>query len=709
MHILSNEQQAELYGPPSVTEEERELSFSLNDNEKSKLLDRESELIKIYYILYLGYFKQKAVQLRPELHTIKNDFEYIRDRYFPNSHCVIIQLTPNQKYKIYTKIFDVVAIKRFGASSALELEIFAKQAAVSQNRAVELFDEVIDWLRIQDIEIPSYNKLQEIVTTAFNKEKNRVISIADSVLSQKTQRLFKRFLTDSEQKQMFSYIRYEGRDFSKSELNKELEVFDILAGIANDVLPMIVILGIPNERIKYYAELFSEISLSRQKKRREAEFNLYLSCFIYYRYRSLVDYFGDAFIFHVDQIKKEAHEAANAQMLKVKSSMDDLMVEGAKILSFFTSDSKESFSSFAEAKNKAEEILGEDQLNNLITHMSRSKFEKDRYFWEFIDTCKSKITVTLRNILCRLKFVDTVDSGLLLQQVDRLKIEVEEKGLVETIDNRLAKKTKDYLYDPARNLIATRAEYHIYSLVSQRLHNTHWCLDSGIRYQPLEKMLVAENEVGALLECVNAEAIKKDVSGLLDDKLDELNKMLSLVPCRVKTKENESLILERHDGKHSWTIKKVKGTKIVNPKMFDSVPKTDITRVIFRVAQDSGFMDDILHRTGKKRTEKFEEKLIACIIANATRRGIYKMADLCPFSHDTLLRFEKNYLTVENVRHSCDTISNAISKLKIFGLYNYRPDYIHASLDGQKLHSRKNTKRVRYSSKKLWKGKRFVC
>ncbi|WP_028876910.1 Tn3 family transposase [Teredinibacter turnerae] len=705
MYILSEEQISELYSPPTINEDSRDIVFTLTDKEEKQLRHRESDLLQIYYILFLGYFKEKAVQLKPNIKELKPDFDYVRKRYFPSSGCKITPLTANQKYKVYKKIFSVVEIGKFDAEQEGRLTVFANNTVNKQSLPIELFDELLDWLRINSIEIPSYNKLQSLVTTVFNNEKDRVLGIVNTALSLKVQDIFKRFLVDAEKKQVFKYIRYEGRDFSKTELNRELEVFDTLSKVVQDVFPLIPKLNIPAVRIKYYAELFCELSISRHKKRHDAEFNLYLACFIYYRYKSLVDYLADAFTYHVDMIEKEARDSANDKILTIKSSMDDLMAEGAKILSFFSNNSESKFKTFAQAKKSAGDILSEESLDNLIRHMSRSRLEKDLYFWEYVDKCKGRVSGILRSILFRLNFIDTAESGLLFRQIEILKSEIEEFGHAQTIDKRLSKKTNEYLHDEEDKLISNRAEYHLYSLVSQRLFERHWLLRDSIRYQRMEEMLVAEDKVDTLLDDVNAETIKRNPSSLLDQRFDTLNELLKIVPQRVQSKENESLILERNGGEHSWTIKTVKDGKAVNHKTFNLLSKTDISRVIYKSAVDTGFLDDVRHRTGGKRPEYFEEKLIACLIANATRQGVYKMADLCEFSHDTLLRFQQNYLSLDSLRDACDTVSNAISKLEIFSHYNYREGFIHASLDGQKLQSRKNTKRVRFSSKNFGKGK----
>lgn len=78
MYILSEEQISELYSPPTINEDSRDIVFTLTDKEEKQLRHRESDLLQIYYILFLGYFKEKAVQLKPNIKELKPDFDYVR-------------------------------------------------------------------------------------------------------------------------------------------------------------------------------------------------------------------------------------------------------------------------------------------------------------------------------------------------------------------------------------------------------------------------------------------------------------------------------------------------------------------------------------------------------------------------------------------------------------------------------------------------------
>ena len=89
----------------------------------------------------------------------------------------------------------------------------------------------------------------------------------------------------------------------------------------------------------------------------------------------------------------------------------------------------------------------------------------------------------------------------------------------------------------------------------------------------------------------------------------------------------------------------------------------------------------------------------ACLIANGTNLGIFKMASLCDLNYTSLQTTEKNYLRLATIRAANDVVSNAIAKLPIFRHWDLCPNVLHASLDGQKFITEWDNIIARYSQK----------
>lgn len=709
MFILSEDQISALYSAPNIEDEFREEVFFLNDLERSQILPRESPSLQIYYILLLGYFKIHPIRLDVDQQFNLKDYEFIKSKYFPNEAISPIKLTANQKYKIYAKIFNVVSIKKYDDAREQELKNHAFNVATIHYDPLSLFEDVFEWLRVNDVEIPSYRQLQLIVSDAFNQEKKRITSKVDKLLSARHKLTFHRLLRDKDAKAIFNSVRYESRDFSVSSIKEELKTYEFLSDIFEEVKNIIPKLGISQGKIGYFAGMLTDISISRLKIKGDQEVNLYFLCFVLFRFNSSTDYLADALLQCIKAIDSDGTQYANERVLKLNSEIDDKIGSAAVILSHLYDHSIP----HEALRERAFKLLAEKDLKAVVEHMLKLNRDKANYYWEYVDKCKGLITNVIRSIVLKLHFVDAADNGALFAQLDSLKEDLKNIGEVQRIDNRLVRKTKKFIYDTSNNLLPVRGEFSIYRLISSRLQKSHWYVEGGATYQPLAGMLVSDEEweqnKKQMILNVNSAAMNTPPEILLRSNMGLLNERLERVARRIQSGENESVILEEKGGKYSWTVKRAKGSSAVNNRFFAPIPRTDISTVIYTAASSTGFFDEIKHLTGKKKSEDSIGVFIACLIANATRQGVYKMADLCEYSHDSLLRFQSNFLKVENLRKASDIVANATAKLSIFKHYNYRENYIHGSADGQKLNSRKSTKRMRFSSKYFGKGKGFFA
>lgn len=713
MYILSDTQIEKLYSPTNFTDSEREAYFSLDDKERAQMLQREAPILKIYYIMLLGYFKANPVRVDLDAGRNQEDFEFIRVREFPREKLKHAGLSAQQKYKIYEKIFSVVKIDRFGDSQRIELAAFIDHLSRHHYDTVSIFDEVIDWLRVNNIEFPSYRTLKLLITHAFNKEKARTVQQANALLSKKTLDKFSSLLLDDDSIEVFQGVRFEARTFSMPEIAQEIKVFDVLSDIFKEIRVGLPKLGISTGRVRYYASLVSNLSLQRLKLKSAAEFNLYFLCYVYFRYSTLIDYLADALTYHVRLIEQDGKQYAKDKIAGVREGMEDALVAVATAILVYIDEKIIDSQPIGHAREKVDNIIPRDELELMARHLLRSKIEKDTYFWEYVDKCKKPIATTMRSIVCRLDFVDAADNGTLYSQLEQLKTDIATFGKALSIDNRLVKKTKNFLYDDNEDIIPLRAEFSIYRLVSGRMEKSHWYLANSSSHKPLEEMLILEEkwkkEKELLIKNVNSVALNTEPRLLVTQKYAELLQKMKDIPKRIQSGENESVILEHKGGKYKWTIKYKKGQKIVNHRLFEKIPRFDVSTAIYTTAKATGLFDNIKHLTGKKKDPNSLNLFIACLIANATRQGVYKMSELTDFSHDSLLQFQRNFMLIESLRKLCDIVSDATAKLPIFAHYNYRPDFIHASADGQKLKSRKSTRRMRFSAKYFGEGKGFFA
>lgn len=134
--------------------------------------------------------------------------------------------------------------------------------------------------------------------------------------------------------------------------------------------------------------------------------------------------------------------------------------------------------------------------------------------------------------------------------------------------------------------------------------------------------------------------------------------------------------------------------------------KIDLVDVLRVVDRDTGFIDNFEHVLGlSSKSRRYETDLFAILIANGTNQGIYGMSQISDRSYDQLSNIQANYIRPKTLRDANDCINNATTKLPIFKSYNIHENSVHASIDGQKFKSKRETFRTRYSSKYFGTGK----
>jgi TnpA family transposase len=125
-----------------------------------------------------------------------------------------------------------------------------------------------------------------------------------------------------------------------------------------------------------------------------------------------------------------------------------------------------------------------------------------------------------------------------------------------------------------------------------------------------------------------------------------------------------------------------------------------IADVLRYVEQETGFMQCFEHVLPiQKQAGANQEDLLAILIANATHRGVYGMAQISDRSYEHLSTVQANYIRPETLQEASDVINNAVAALPIFRHYHIQEDVLHASTGGQKFETHLETFKTRYSSK----------
>lgn len=197
---------------------------------------------------------------------------------------------------------------------------------------------------------------------------------------------------------------------------------------------------------------------------------------------------------------------------------------------------------------------------------------------------------------------------------------------------------------------------------------------------------------------------------LLDGFENTLEKLIKNVNERIKNGDNKEIKIKKEDDEITFTLPYSSFSDKENHPIFKQVPQISIAEIIQFAQKNCNFMSAFTHIKPYDAKDKLDSvAIMACIIANATNLGIYKMAQSSDLAYQRMYTQMKNFMRLETLRDANDLITNAIANLPIFKYWNIHDDYIHGSVDGQKHETRLHAFMARYSSKYFGVNKGVVA
>ncbi|MCP4238448.1 MAG: Tn3 family transposase [Aestuariibacter sp.] len=705
--LLNDAEYAALYGLPPFDDDDRDRYLSLSDDELKLFGKRSTDQLKIYFVLILGYTKHSSVIRDIDWSESKEDIAYIRKRYLGNRKVTKAPITRNQKKRLYDLVQDHLNIKKLTESDESKLVQQAKKLAANCADKVDILDELISHISNQSYMIPPLSVFQSIISEALNSETNRLKSITASYMSKALETAIENLL-ETHSDITLSSLKRGPREFKASEMDAEVKVYDFLVGLIPDIETVIQKLKVSPFNIRYYAKQVDHYTITQLRTLDSDRSHLYMVCFLYFRWRQVGDNLANAFIYHVRKLETDAKIFGKEQIVKELNKVEENIKKAASILGMFVDDSVKDELSFKRVRQLAFKQLNAADIEKVKNHLLNLTADKAQYEWIFIDQQRRRIQKFLRQLFQRFDLGFDMENPLLFDQVIQTQEAFRHENELTHFDRRLApKKQRQYLYldEDCQQVNPLRVEFFLYKRVKELLEKRKLFLLNSQSYEPIDADLVEDKDLDRLLKESLLPSMKQPGKKIVADKMNRLTDLLVTVGDRLRLGENTSVVLKTQGGKTHWVVKYTKKTEEVNNPFFRAMPQTHIADLLAFVNQETKFFNAFKHakNRGKLASSDFDP-LVACIIANATRYGIFKMADICNFNHDKLRIVQANLLRMETLRAANDRVSDAVAGLPIFKYYYIQAGKIHASSDGQKLKTKRKTIRTRFSTKYIKTG-----
>jgi len=613
LRILGDDEIQALYGRPHFTDDERLEYFALSPTEKAALEQLHSIKSRIYFIIQLGYFKSHHMFFVFALADVEEDAGYVRGQYFPDFPLDDLDITKVTRLRQQSLILGLFRYRTCNAEQRQALAAKARQAAMVSAKPIYIVRELMHFLAEQRIVAPGYSFIQDTVGQALTHEQERLSAILSRYLSASDVAHFHRLVEDSPGLYEITQLKREPRDFSASEIKREIrrgEQIDDLYHLAQKLLPE---LKISNESIKYYASLVSYYSVFRLKQLNEQTVRIYLLCFVYHRYQKLHDNLINCLIYNVRQYQDGAKKAAKERVYELHRESNEDLDKAAQVLKLFTDERIPHQTPFEEVQAKAFSILEAHKIDFVADHLTKAiTCDETAFQWEHLDGLALQFKRHLRPVLQCVEWAALAAQAPLIEAVQFLK-DAFEKGRplsqypAWALPLRFIPDTaKRYMYTAGtggnRQLLVDRYEFLGYRLLRQGLEaGSVYCRDS-VRYRSFEDDLVDDQvwrDKDKLIASTGLPILQKPIREHLAELKQQLESRLIAVNERIAAGDNPYFKTIKRGAQVRWTLRYPQSSEPVNHPFFDGLTQVDIGNLLHFVNRHCPFMEAFDHVLGR--------------------------------------------------------------------------------------------------------------
>ena len=223
LQILEADEIEAVYGLPVFDDDDRAFYFALSPLEKGRLSQLHGLKSSIYFILQLGYFKARQQFFVFNLQQVAADAEYVQRAYFPDAVLVDLDIAKVTRLKQQSLILELLQYRICGREERQQMRLQAQQMAQISSRPVYVFRELMAYLSRQRLVAPGYTVMQEMIGDVLQREKERLIAIAQSRLADDAVAALDDLLANPRGLYEITRIKREPKDFSIKEINKEIQ------------------------------------------------------------------------------------------------------------------------------------------------------------------------------------------------------------------------------------------------------------------------------------------------------------------------------------------------------------------------------------------------------------------------------------------------------------------------------------------------------
>lgn len=703
IQILSQQEVDAFDFPPEFSGIARKKYFRIT-KQVNKTIDKlRSNHTKVGFLIQLAYFKATGRFFAPD-HIRIQDIEYASIHLglpITDIRTVYSYETYHHHKRVILQILGFVSIE----DSKSYLEKHLNTLVVGHLPAKKIFLSLLDWLRIQKIEIPTYHYLRQMITKQLVTHQKSLNEVLESGMTEKQRNILDELMVqESQSPQIYrlTKLKHVSQSEKPGKLAESIVLFQEIKQGFKLMEPIIDLLDFPVDTWRAYANWTMRARTNQLIKLGNPYSRyLYLTTFLYHQYVFRQDCFIRILLNATNKITGEMKQHGKEIEYQQRESKSQYIK--------LTKDAKEFYRDKWMATCAIVEKSGIDpneKIKQLILLMDREngvepgndpEYQKLEHELDLVNSRNPKYEVLTKrflylknrvsHIIREIEFNEKASNADLIDAIKGYRTLNTKKFIASVLP--ILENDVQHLYNQNGKPIVGLVKALFYMKVAEGIKSGNLNLKHSYKYRAVEEYLIPEDKwerkKEALLKEAGLEPFKnfEHVSSQLSKQLD-----------RQFERTNKNIVEERN--KHASINsngKVIIATPGVEKPDQDTVADLleqfkfkPIADLLFDVNAVTDFMAHFQHRNIKnQKTRPSMDIFLAGLIGYGCNIGINKMAQISRgINASTLYNTMKWYFSIENLRQANDTIVNLIHKMPIRELFKHDDLENRTSSDGQR-------------------------
>ena len=715
MRILSAAEQARFDHPPVFDSAERKKYLDFPGFVIDAAKGLRAPVNRIGFLLAYGYFRATRRFFAPETFHAR-DIAYVSraldlplDTFTPGGYAKMSRL------RSQARVLDLQGFQPFDArAEGLLITEIAKMARVHLKPRI-IFGHCIDFLSANRIQFPGARRLTDLIRARLSERKEDLIRLVDTNLPPDLRAMLDGLFVqeDGGNRYQLTLLSRISQSTRPGKIRKTAVDLEILADLYGKIAPVLEILDIGSEGVRYYAGGVHRSEMFQLQRRSDADRYLHAIAFIADQHHRLQDAMVDMLLSVMQSFrttverehKEEVFTQRKTAGARFEKMLDDVEAEVSNLQNEIRALLDHETMSDARKLNSIRAILDRDResvLDVLRADIRKGTVVDESLFHDILEDRSIRLQNRISPILKQVAFIGDASAADLVAAIAWFR---EKDGSIGPgMPLAFLTSAERRAVNDSKGFRVSLCKVFLFQHVAAAIKAGSLNLDGSYKYRPLDDYLISrerwEREKQELLER----------AGLAD--FDDPGPVLGELEA-VLQQQYETTNRAASDGSNPYLKVRSPGNfRVVTPALDEVeseplqeiLPKRDLvplSEILATVDQHCGMFEEFRHwqQVNVDQTPS-PATTIAGIMALGCAIGVQKMARISREISERELEYAVNWrFSLENIVAANDRVVAAMERMELPQIYRRSRETLHTSSDGQKFEVRKPSLNASYSFK----------